>query len=108
MKIIRLEYDELEIDEGNLKKIEARVPIETVKEFFRQKLLVKLDAKHSFEEIRFLAIGYASDTQRCVIVAFTIRISGIVKLIRPISARYTHKKERDAYENEIKKYQEDK
>lgn len=36
-------------------------------------------------------------------MAYTIRIKGSEKLIRPISARYTHKKEEEAYETEIKK-----
>lgn len=106
MKLITLGHDELDWDEGNTEKIKARVPLETIEVFFRQELLIKIDFRHSFGEYRFLAIGFTQE--RCLMVVFTIRQVGTTKLIRPISARYTHKKEREAYENEIKKLKENK
>ncbi len=37
-----------------------------------------------------------------------MRLKGSKVIIRPISARYTHKKEKEAYEREIKKLKENK
>lgn len=51
-------------------------------------------------------MGYTKDPKRCLFVAYTIRTRGAEKLIRPISARYTHKKEEEAYEAEVKKIKE--
>lgn len=50
-------------------------------------------------ERRFRAIGY-TDKGRGVFIVFTFRKKGDEVLIRPISARYMHKKEVDAYEKE--------
>tara|TARA_B110001454_G_C12722850_1_gene435536 strand:+ start:5876 stop:6202 length:327 start_codon:yes stop_codon:yes gene_type:complete len=106
MKLAKLEHDGLDWDDGNTAKIEARVPVEVLEDFFKQELLVKEDQRHSFSEERFLAMGYTKEPKRCLFVAFTIRNKGSEKLIRPISARYTHKKEEEAYEAQIKKLQE--
>ena len=57
------------------------------------------DAAHSQRERRFRAIGRA-DKGRGVFIVFTVRRKGDELLIRPISARYMHKKETDAYEKE--------
>ncbi len=108
MRLLTLEYDGLDWDDGNTAKIEARVPVEALEEFFKQELLIKEDLRHSFSEARFLAIGYTKTPKRCLFVAFTIRVKGDEKLIRPISARYTHKKEEYAYEKEVKKLRENK
>ena len=103
MKSSTLDYDGLDWDEGNRGKIAARVPLEVLEAFFKQELLIKEDVRHSSTERRFLAIGYTRNPKRCLLVAFTLRAKGNEKLIRPISARYTHKKEEDAYEREIEK-----
>lgn len=108
MKILTLEYDGLDWDQGNKAKIESRVSAKVIESFFKQELLVKQDLRHSSEEERFLAIGYTKEPKRCLFVAFTIRFKDEEKLIRPISARYTHKKEQEAYEKEIKKLKENK
>lgn len=50
-------------------------------------------------ERRFRAIGH-TDKGRGVFIVFTFRKKGDEVLIRPISARYMHKKEVDAYEKE--------
>jgi len=104
MKLATLEYDGFDWDEGNTAKIEERVAIEIVESFFKQRLLIKEDTRHSLSEERHLAVGYTKEG-RCFFVAYTIRNKGSEKLIRPISARYTHKKEEEAYEAEIKKLQ---
>ncbi len=103
VKLSTLEHDGLDWDKGNTAKIEARISIKTLDTFFKQELLIKEDIWHSLHEQRFLALGYTKDSKKCLFVVFTVRFKGIEKLIRPISARYTHKKEEEAYEREIKK-----
>ena len=55
------------------------------------------DLAHSTRETRFLAIGNGRGI-RPIFVAVTLRQSAGVSLIRPISARYMHRKEIDHYE----------
>jgi uncharacterized protein len=54
---------------------------------------------HSKSESRFRAIG-RTHNGRGVFIVFTLRHKGREVLIRPISARYMHKKEIEAYEKE--------
>lgn len=54
---------------------------------------------HSQRERRFRAVG-RTDRGRGVFIVFTLRREGDELLIRPISARYMHKKEIEAYEKE--------
>jgi uncharacterized DUF497 family protein len=53
----------------------------------------------SLTEDRFIAVGRNADG-RPLFVAFTIRMKGGRPLIRPIGARYMHRKEIEAYEKE--------
>ena len=56
------------------------------------------DRKHSTpEEVRSIAIGKTGEG-RHMLVAFTVRLKGSLRLIRPISARYMHAKEVKHYE----------
>ena len=55
------------------------------------------DPAHSDEEERFIGIGRTAE-DKAIFVAFTFRLKGGERLIRPISARYMHKKEIQAYE----------
>lgn len=57
------------------------------------------DFAHSVAETRFLAIGSGGGS-RLIFVAFTLRERGGVRLIRPISARYMHRKEVASYEED--------
>src|ERR1700733_14847964 len=57
------------------------------------------DLKHSADEDRLIAVGRTS-TGRPVFVAFTIRTKNGRRLIRPVTARYMHAKEIEAYEKE--------
>jgi len=83
-------------DAGNARKNEkhgvSQGEIEQI--FFRQPLLVTPDPKHSASEDRFHALGRTSE-ERWLHVTFTIRGDGT--LIRPISARDMHRKERPIY-----------
>ena len=55
---------------------------------------------HSSVEQRFRAVG-KSTGGRHVFLVFTLRSRGASVLIRPISARYMHRKEIDDYEKEV-------
>jgi hypothetical protein len=53
----------------------------------------------SREENRFCAVGQTGNGRK-VFLVFTLRRKGDKQLIRPISARYMHKKEIESYEKE--------
>lgn len=57
------------------------------------------DAGHSAAEDRFIAVGRTRDG-RPVFVAFTFRVKGGRMFVRPVSARYMHRKEVERYEEE--------
>ncbi len=85
-------------DEGNSRKSEHKHDVsqsEAEQVFFNQPLLVPEDSKHSQKESRYHALGITDD-ERFLHITFTLRASGT--LIRIISARDMHKKERKIYE----------
>ena len=61
--------------------------------------LIVHDEKNSKSETRFIAIGRTRQG-RFAFVAFTPRQHGNTVLLRPISARYMHKKDIARYEKE--------
>ena len=63
--------------------------------FFNSPLLMISDSKHSNRETRFHALG-KTNVRRLLHVTFTLRSNN--ELIRVISARDMHKKERGFYE----------
>jgi uncharacterized DUF497 family protein len=63
--------------------------------FFNQPLLVLADQKHSQNEARYHALGKSNDA-RLLHITFTLR--SVDTLIRVISARDMHRKERNIYE----------
>lgn len=63
--------------------------------FFNAPLLLLPDRKHSQKEARYHALGQ-TDSSRALHVTFTLREEGT--LIRVISARDMHRKERAVYE----------
>jgi uncharacterized protein len=63
--------------------------------FFNDPLIVVEDARHSETERRFNALGKTAQ-DRLLHVTFTLRQNGT--MIRVISARDMHRKERGAYE----------
>jgi uncharacterized protein len=85
-------------DEGNARKSTQKHAVtqaEAEQVFFNLPLLVLPDTHHSHDEIRYHALG-ATDGQRQLHITFTLRESGT--LIRVISARDMHRKERFIYE----------
>lgn len=87
-----------EWDEGNARKSlkkHAVAQSEPEQVFFNQPLLVLADEKHSLTESRYHALG-RTDDDRLLHITFTLRAGGT--LIRVISARDMHRKERAIYE----------
>ena len=84
-------------DDGNARKNEKHgVSVaEAEQVFFNSPLLILEDAAHSGDEPRLHALG-VTDDGRTLHITFTMRQSGA--LIRVISARDMHRKERTIYE----------
>jgi uncharacterized DUF497 family protein len=87
-------------DRGNRAKCEKHgLSIAAIESLFTRPLAILPDETHSHREKRLRAIG-RTEKGRGVFIIFTLRRKGDELLIRPISARYMHKKEIAAYEEE--------
>ena len=87
-------------DKGNRVKCEKHgLSASVIESLFTRSLAILPDSAHSQRERRFRAIGRTEKGQG-VFIVFTLRRKGDELLVRPISARYMHKKELDAYEKE--------
>ena len=87
-------------DEGNSRKSVEKHDVnqsEAEQIFFNDPLLIVEDARHSAIEVRLHALG-RTDSGRLIHISFTLRGGG--RLIRVISARTMHRKERLRYEQE--------
>jgi len=87
-------------DEGNARKNVEKHDVsqgEAEQIFFNDPLLIVEDVGHSVREQRLHALG-RTDAGRLLHVTFTLRSEG--RLIRVISARTMHRKERVRYEQE--------
>jgi uncharacterized DUF497 family protein len=85
-------------DAGNERKSDEKHAVsrfEAEQVFFNQPLVVLADQKHSQNEERYHALGKSNDA-RLLHITFTLRSTGT--LIRVISAREMHRKERNIYE----------
>jgi len=84
-------------DDGNSRKNEKHgvSMAEAEQVFFNVPLLMLNDASHSHKEPRIHALG-KTDEARTLHITFTLRQSG--QLIRVISARDMHRKERAIYD----------
>ncbi|AVT78226.1 BrnT family toxin [Rhodopseudomonas sp. P1] len=90
-------------DLGNRAKCAKHgVTVAEIEGLFRGPVSVFPDPAHSTTEERFKAIG-RTEAGRMVFVVFTLRTLRERTLIRPISARYMHRKEIAAYEEEAAK-----
>lgn len=96
-----IDFDQItgfEWDEGNSRKSADKHDVsqaEAESMFFNDPLIVEEDIKHSEREPRLNALGKTSQN-RLLHITFTLRRNGT--LIRVISARDMHRKERKAYE----------
>ena len=87
-------------DAGNSRKSTEKHDVsqaEAEQIFFNDPLLIVEDISHSICEIRWHGLGH-TDVGRLLHVSFTLRSDG--RLIRVISARSMHRKERLRYEQE--------
>jgi|SRR5208337_3343266 len=87
-------------DDGNSRKSADKHRVsqaEAEQVFFNEPLQLLEDVKHSMDEPRFHALG-RTDEGRLLHLSFTARGAG--RLIRVISARDMHRKEKDYYEEE--------
>jgi uncharacterized DUF497 family protein len=87
-------------DEGNARKSVEKHDVsqgDAEQIFFNDPLLIVEDVGHSVRELRLHALG-RTDAERLLHVTFTLRSDG--RLIRVISARIMHRKERVRYEQE--------
>lgn len=89
-----------EWDAGNSRKSTDKHGVsqaEAEQAFFNRPLLVLEDDRHSLKEARFHALGQTDDG-RHLHITFTLRARG--RLIRVISARDMHRKERSRYDQQ--------
>ena len=87
-------------DAGNRAKCQKHgVSVAEVEGLFNRPLLILPDASHSQGEERRWAIGKTA-SGGSVFLVFTIRVRAGKRVIRPISARYMHRKEVRHYEKE--------
>ena len=98
VRIIGFEWDSGNSRKSELKHGVSQTEIEEI--FFNEPLLFSDNEKHSHQERRLLALG-RTNHQRTLAVIFTLRQDG--RLIRVISARDQHRKERYVYEQACKK-----
>jgi len=85
-------------DDGNIRKSADKHDVsqaEAESIFFNDPLIGVGDAKHSETEQRFNALGKTAQN-RLLHITFTLRQNGT--MVRVISARDMHRKERKAYE----------
>ena len=85
-------------DDGNIRKSADKHDVsqaEAESIFFNDPLIVVEDPKHSETEQRFNALGKTAQN-RLLHITFTLRQNGTV--VRVISARDMHRKEKRAYE----------
>lgn len=93
-----MKFDGFDWDAGNRDKCRKHgVSIAEIESMFQGVVAVAPDINHSEHEERFKAIGSNEDGRK-IFVAFTVRRYGGDSVIRPVSARYMHRKEIGYYE----------
>ena len=89
-----------EWDHGNLVHCQKHgVSRAEIEDIFIRPVIILPDEGHSHSERRLRAIGHTG-RGRAVFVVFTIRERVGRRYIRPVSARYMHREEIEAYEKE--------
>jgi uncharacterized DUF497 family protein len=102
---VALTFAGFQWDRGNLLKCQKHgVPFSAIEAMFNWPVAVFPDPAHSRHEERLKAIG-KSDDGRSIFIVFTLRTLQGQTFIRPISARYMHRKEIEYYEKEVARTQ---
>jgi uncharacterized protein len=93
-------------DEGNREKCQKHgVSIAEIEALFlKADPFIGEDVEHSEHEDRFFAVGNAP-TFRMIFVIFTFRQRDGLNIIRPVSARYMHRKEIERYAKKIPRFE---
>ena len=100
-----MEFDGFDWDAGNRDKCQKHsVATNEIESLFFGTPLVGPDSAHSAAEQRFRAVGVTA-SGRHLFVVFTWRFREAERLIRPVSARYMHQKEVEAYEEAVSRTQ---
>ena len=100
---MNLEVSGFDWDKGNREKCRKHgVSLAAIESAFHGPVAVFPDPAHSGREERFKAIGRTAEA-RAILIVFTLRTYDAGTLIRPISARFMHRKEIDHYEEETAK-----
>ncbi|MBN9062602.1 MAG: hypothetical protein BGP06_18055 [Rhizobiales bacterium 65-9] len=87
-------------DEGNRAKCcKHGLSLKDIEHLFHGTIAVFPDPRHSAAEERFAAIGETADGRKAFVI-FTLRQKNGLTFIRPISARFMHRKEVEHYEKE--------
>jgi len=91
-------FEGFDWDEGNAEKCRRHgISIGEIESALISKALVIVpDAQHSKDENRYIAVCRTVNA-RDLFVGFTLRIVDGRKLLRPITARYMHRKEVEHY-----------
>ena len=90
--------DGFDWDAGNRDKCQKHgVSLAEIEAFLGGDPRIAPTLRHSAVEERLMAVG-RNDQGRAIFVVFTIRQRRGMRLIRPLSARYMHKKEIERYE----------
>ncbi len=91
-------FEGFDWDEGNAEKCRAHgVSIEEIESaLIGESLAIIPDTQHSKDEGRYIGVGRTVNG-RDLFVVFTFRIVAGRKLLRPITARYMHRKEAKRY-----------
>jgi uncharacterized DUF497 family protein len=93
-------------DNGNREKRTGHgVSIAETESLFQGEVWTFPDIAHSTWETRYLGIGRTA-AGRHVFLAFTIRMRGGERWLRPISARYMHAKEIRHYQTQVARRQD--
>jgi uncharacterized DUF497 family protein len=96
-----MRFDGFDWDAGNRDKCRKHgVSTREIESLFASVPRVGPDVRHSDVGQRYRAVGRTADG-RHLFVVFTLRQLSDGLSIRPISARYMHRKEVEAYEKEI-------
>lgn len=90
--------DGFDWDAGNRDKCQKHgLSLADIEAFLLGDPAIAPTVRHSAVEERLMAVG-RNDQGRAIFVVFTIRQRRGMRLIRPLSARYMHKKEIEGYE----------
>ena len=86
-----------EWDHGNRTKCQKHgLSVSEIESAFHRSMRIFPDIDHSQSEPRYIGLGNTT-AERNIFICFTLRLHGGKTYIRPVSARYMHKKEVDYY-----------